>query len=897
MSRRPSVASLSSIGSGLLKPISLPTVSETGTRPQRSFSNGSLVTPSRSVSYTGNLDTVIERNSDGWDPDELFTKHTVAEVKAIQHRLRADADAKQEELRLMVGERYRDLLQASTSIISIAKSSDNVLVALDEVRSTTSSIRPKESAQAATRGQADEHLQALQSLAAHLKLLLDAPEHLWRLIERKLYLHAAWLFLLSRVVHRSLLRDEGDEDITWHTLGIHISEQFPIVQRQWDAVSQFRSQISHKATMALREQNSSPPEVCAILLTLHLLESRPLPETLATFLAQRTRSLTTSLNRPKERTANGSAADPTPSQDAKPTKSGKVVVREVRQKLKAALDIVVRTMGISRTVFIRQTDNEHSLMQDVLRHIQEEAGASSRALPNEIRLTSQTLLSSLPSSNHFLLLPVTIRTYKPYVDGSALLSGTQGIQYKTKLGEWFGKAMKNVQAAMDIWFAEFSTIHDLWEVRRWCGAWLQSTKGLDTQEILEVEATLNTVCRQHALRIWKAALTASEVAFRERLASALDTVAEGSNGGTTDSEPVRYLFHSDTAPSISHSSAGSSSNGMSFQKFRDSLRLQMAARTPSLHGVLSTVENSLKDLRTDLNITQESDINSSGTSATPSVQDYVPDAESLCVSLCTVLQSKLDGLSTLDDIHQTIFIGRIAKHLSTSSVFIESICFSQSASEELRARLYGLYEQALERWQQYTVTKVILAHWGPSSGTQAASPKPSARLLDTLLILTSAIAELGILAASETMGDLVRRLLHYFVVALLRHLDIEKDQQPPLQTVWDMAFLLVLVETWESDDRQTRSLVLSSVLPFTQKGLSADLRRNMSEWLSRVQVLFGLLLPATVPPPAAVVDQGKPSSLLQLGVPLVETQYQPAFDLVKPSARFGLLLVGSSAAR
>lgn len=56
-----------------------------------------------------------------WDPDDLFTKHTVAEVKVIQRRLRsvlleyslnansiffstrADADAKQEELRLMVG--------------------------------------------------------------------------------------------------------------------------------------------------------------------------------------------------------------------------------------------------------------------------------------------------------------------------------------------------------------------------------------------------------------------------------------------------------------------------------------------------------------------------------------------------------------------------------------------------------------------------------------------------------------------------------------------------------------------------------------------------------------------------------------------------------------------------
>ena len=71
---------------------------------------------------------------------------------------------------------------------------------------------------------ADIHLQSMQSLAAHLKLLLDSSEHLWRLMERKMYLHAAWLFLLSRVVHRSLMTHGGmdDDDSGLETLGIDI---------------------------------------------------------------------------------------------------------------------------------------------------------------------------------------------------------------------------------------------------------------------------------------------------------------------------------------------------------------------------------------------------------------------------------------------------------------------------------------------------------------------------------------------------------------------------------------------------------------------------------------------------------------------------------------------------
>lgn len=55
-----------------------------------------------------------------------------------------------------------------------------------------------------------------------MKLLLDAPEHLWRLIERKEYFRAAWLFLLARVVHRALMQDDADEDRNWQLQGISV---------------------------------------------------------------------------------------------------------------------------------------------------------------------------------------------------------------------------------------------------------------------------------------------------------------------------------------------------------------------------------------------------------------------------------------------------------------------------------------------------------------------------------------------------------------------------------------------------------------------------------------------------------------------------------------------------
>ena len=55
-----------------------------------------------------------------------------------------------------------------------------------------------------------------------MKLLLDAPEYLWRLIERKKYMHASWLFLLSRVAHRGLVSQDEMDDQSWRSEGIDV---------------------------------------------------------------------------------------------------------------------------------------------------------------------------------------------------------------------------------------------------------------------------------------------------------------------------------------------------------------------------------------------------------------------------------------------------------------------------------------------------------------------------------------------------------------------------------------------------------------------------------------------------------------------------------------------------
>ncbi|KAG4073412.1 hypothetical protein HA402_007668 [Bradysia odoriphaga] len=58
--------------------------------------------------------------------NNLFEEHTVAEIHQIHKKLQSDVEAKKEELRTMVGERYRDLLKAADTIGEMKNASQSV---------------------------------------------------------------------------------------------------------------------------------------------------------------------------------------------------------------------------------------------------------------------------------------------------------------------------------------------------------------------------------------------------------------------------------------------------------------------------------------------------------------------------------------------------------------------------------------------------------------------------------------------------------------------------------------------------------------------------------------------------------------------------------------------------
>ena len=78
--------------------------------------------------------TLTSTESTAAGVDNLFARFGVKDVKAIAIRGQQKEEGKREELRTMVGERYRDLLSTADSIVRMRKSSRSLLGKLDRAR-------------------------------------------------------------------------------------------------------------------------------------------------------------------------------------------------------------------------------------------------------------------------------------------------------------------------------------------------------------------------------------------------------------------------------------------------------------------------------------------------------------------------------------------------------------------------------------------------------------------------------------------------------------------------------------------------------------------------------------------------------------------------------------------
>nr|XP_056704719.1 conserved oligomeric Golgi complex subunit 1 [Euleptes europaea] len=233
--------------------------------------------------------------------EALFEAHTAAELRAAERQLRAGIEGKREELRQMVGERYRDLIEAADTIAQMRLSAQRLL-------ETVRGLQQRRQQRRRARGRAEPapslareagaqqivlpSQEKFYSLAAQTQLLLQIPEKIWSAMESSQYLQATQLYLLCCHLHGILQLDLS---------GTHYSPilaRFPILARQVAASSHFRSTILQESKSLLKSRTVLDQSVAEALCSIMLLEDSSPRQALADFLLARKSAIQQLLNQP-----------------------------------------------------------------------------------------------------------------------------------------------------------------------------------------------------------------------------------------------------------------------------------------------------------------------------------------------------------------------------------------------------------------------------------------------------------------------------------------------------------------------------------------------------------------------------------------------------------------------
>ncbi|KAM6317466.1 LOW QUALITY PROTEIN: conserved oligomeric Golgi complex subunit 1 [Podargus strigoides] len=246
------------------------------------------------------------------EADALFEAHTAAELRAVERRLRASIEQKREELRQMVGERYRDLIEAADTIAEMRLSAERLLGSVRGLQ-RGGAVRPGPvapvrgargcgGAGGRPRGSPEPLFSPLQArppaqerfyrAAAQLKLLLDVPEKVWGAVEAGRYLPAARLHLLGGHLRQQLQLDAP------RARASPVLARFPILLRQVAAASHLRSTILQESKSLLKNQTVSDQAVAEALCAIMLLEDSSPRQALADFLLARKLAIQQLLNQP-----------------------------------------------------------------------------------------------------------------------------------------------------------------------------------------------------------------------------------------------------------------------------------------------------------------------------------------------------------------------------------------------------------------------------------------------------------------------------------------------------------------------------------------------------------------------------------------------------------------------
>ncbi|CAN4088982.1 unnamed protein product [Withania somnifera] len=180
------------------------------------------------------------------DAELLFRAKPISEIRNVEAATRKQIQDKSEELRQLVGNRYRDLIDSADSVVLMKFSCESISANIAVIHqgilhslSSTVADSPKSVVSS------DPAKARIYGIACRVKYLVDTPENIWGCLDESMFLESSARYARAKHVHHSLHRNKNYE---------RVLSKFPLLQHQWQIVESFKFQISQKSRERLLDQ-------------------------------------------------------------------------------------------------------------------------------------------------------------------------------------------------------------------------------------------------------------------------------------------------------------------------------------------------------------------------------------------------------------------------------------------------------------------------------------------------------------------------------------------------------------------------------------------------------------------------------------------------------------------
>ncbi|CAB0019273.1 unnamed protein product [Nesidiocoris tenuis] len=203
------------------------------------------------------------------DVDKQFEERSVEEIEKLLRNIDNEIERKKEELRTLVGERYRDLIEAADKIKEMKHLSMQVINGVGEISSSLVQAQKKyqissnaDPNKSTTLQQPDDPVE--DAIVAQISVLIELPEMIWSSVSHKDYVKAAELFLLGRHVKTSFDVDKRYKE--------HV-KRLAVLEDLWRALAHFPNTIVSSAEDDLKTVDVEHRTAAICLASIHLLQN------------------------------------------------------------------------------------------------------------------------------------------------------------------------------------------------------------------------------------------------------------------------------------------------------------------------------------------------------------------------------------------------------------------------------------------------------------------------------------------------------------------------------------------------------------------------------------------------------------------------------------------------